>query len=395
MKGKFSSKIVIFSILAILTASTVVFVFPGISVFATTSCKTAGSTGLTTFMVATSNQKITKTTINATGCDLGIYIPPGTVNVVINQVTVTGAKQHGIFAQDANVITIENSLVTGNGVAGIACPPGGAPPPGCIAEDKAIELVGTSHSIIENNVVSHNSADGGIGIADDGALDPGAPNTHPGFPHQAADNLVKGNLIDDNSKGCGIVIAAYNAPTGTAHGEENGGVENTWVTENTIVGTAPTSGQLFPPPGSYIGQIVIATDAPNTFVLNTGVTYNTLDGSELPGIVVHANVFGDVIKRTYILSNTIAENGYYPGPPATNPNDPGVSQGTTGIALIAEVGVQPPHTTNPVLSYTYVNSANILGDTNGVWMCGTTHTSLTNMQGNPTFPTVTCEAGGS
>ena len=107
---------------------------------------------------------------------------------------------------------------------------------------------------------------------------------------------------------------------------------------NTVIGTAPAAGQLFPPAGSYIGQIVVATDGPFAEISNTQVVGNNLDGSELPGIVVHSNVFGDVITQTLIQDNMIADNGYYPGPPATKPNGPGVSQGTTGIALIAEVG---------------------------------------------------------
>jgi hypothetical protein len=45
-----------------------------------------------------------------------------------------------------------------------------------------------------------------------------------------------------------------------------------------------------------------------------------------------------VITQTLIRDNVIADSGYYPGPPASTPNGPGVTQGTTGIALIPEVG---------------------------------------------------------
>ena len=348
------------------------------------ACLTAGSTGLTTKVILTSDQQLTGATINATGCDVGIYIAPGTNKVLISGVTVTGANEHGIFVQDASHVTIQYSVVTGNGVAGHACPPSGAPPPGCIAEDKGIELVGTSNSVVSHNVVSHNLADGGIGVADDGPTDPGAPSTHPGNAYGAKNNVVSDNLIIDNSNGCGIVIAAYNQGTP---------VENIQVFGNTVIGAAPTSGQLFPPPGSYIGQIVVATDGPFAEVSNTQVVGNNLDGSELPGIVVHSNVFGDVITNTQIHDNIIADNGYYPGPPATNPNDPGVSQGTTGIALIAEVG--GTDTPSPVLKHTNVSSNTVLNDTNGVWLCGTDHTDVDRLQGNPTNPIVACNAGGN
>ena len=351
---------------------------------AVAACSPAGSTGLTTQVILTSNQQLTGTVISATGCDVGIYIGPGTDKVLISGVTVSGANEHGIFVQDASQVTIQYSVVTGNGVAGHACPPAGTPPVGCIAEDKGIELVGTSNSVVTHNVVSHNHADGGIGVADDGPTDPGAPNTHAGNLSGAKNDVVSDNLIIDNSNGCGIVVAAYNQGTP---------VENIQVFGNTIIGTAPELGQFFPPPGSFIGQIVVATDGPFAAISNTQVVGNNLDGSELPGIVVHSNVFGDVITQTLIQDNVIADNGYYPGPPATNPNGPGILQGTTGIALIAEVGGNA--SPSPVLAHTNVSSNTILNDTNGVWLCGTNHTNIHQLQGNPTNPTVTCKAGGN
>jgi hypothetical protein len=348
------------------------------------ACSPAGSTGLTAQMILASNGQLTRTTVTATGCDVGIYIGPGTDGVLISGVTVTGANEHGIFVQDASHVTIQYSVVTGNGVDGHACPPSGGAPPTCIAEDKGIELVGTSNSIVSQNVVSYNHADGGIGVADDGPTDPGAPGTYPGFTHGAKNDVVSNNLVIDNSNGCGIVIAAYNQGTPVA---------NIQVFGNTIIGTAPASGQLFPSPGSYIGQIVVATDGPFAEVSNTQVVGNRLDGSELPGIVVHSNVFGDVITGTLIKDNLIADNGYYPGPPTNMPNDPGISQGTTGIALIAEVGgAEAPA---PVLSHTNASSNTVLNDANGVWICGTHDTNVHQLQGNSTHPVVACSAGGN
>lgn len=349
------------------------------------ACLTADKTGLTAKRILTSNQQLIGATVDATGCDVGIYIGPGTERVLISGVTVTGANQHGIFVQDASRITIQYSVVTGNGVAGNACPPAGTPPPGCIAEDKGIELVGTSDSVITHNVASHNFADGGIGVADDGPTNPGAPSTNPGNTNGAKNDVVSDNLIIDNSNGCGIVIAAYNQGTP---------VDNVHVIGNTVIGAAPTPGQEFPPrPNPLIGQIVVATDGPFAQISNTQVVGNNLDGSELPGIVVHSNVFGDVISQTVIRDNMIADNGYYPGPPANTPNDPGVLQGTTGISLIAEVG--DGNTPSPVLTHTNVGSNIILNDKNGVWVCGTDNTNVHQLQGNPTKPYVVCNAGGN
>jgi len=351
---------------------------------AVAACLAAGNTGLTTKLILASNQQLTGTTVTATGCDIGVYIPPGTERVLINGVTVTGANEHGIFAQDASRVTIQYSVVTGNGVASHTCPPAGPAPPGCIAENKGIELVGTSNSVITHNVVSHNLADGGIGVADDGPTNPGAPNTNPGMAIGAKNDVVSDNLVIDNGNGCGIVVAAYNQATP---------VENVQVIGNTVIGAAPAPGQLFPPENAYIGQIVVATDGPFAEIFNAQVVRNKLDGSQLPGIVVHSNVFGDVIRQTLIQDNVIADSGYYPGPPATNPNDPGISQGTTGIALIAEVG--GTDTPSPALTHTNVSSNTTLNDTNGVWLCGTDHTNVQQLQGNSTHPYVACNAGGN
>src|SRR6185437_8198284 len=163
------------------------------------------------------------------------------------------------------------------------------------------------------------------------------------------------------------------------------------VLGNTITGTTPTSGQLFPAPGSYIGQIVVATDGPLAEISNTKVVGNKLDGSELPGIVVHSNVFGDVITQTQIQNNVIGDNGYYPGPSAPRPNDPGISQGTVGIALIAEIG-DTTNTPAPSLTHTNLDSNTVLNDRNGVWLCGTDHTNIHQLQGNAANGTVTCSA---
>ncbi len=89
---------------------------------AVAACLPAGSTGLTAKVILTSNQQLTGTTVTATGCDIGIYVGPGSDKVLITGVTVTGANEHGIFVQDSSRITIQYSVVTGNGVAATPVP---------------------------------------------------------------------------------------------------------------------------------------------------------------------------------------------------------------------------------------------------------------------------------
>jgi len=366
----------------ITTAFLIPIALPATAVFATT-CTPAGTTTLTAAVVIThSHQKISGMTINATGCDVGIYVSPGLSYVTITSDTVWGAGQHGIFVQDDSHVTITHNLVANNGVAGRACPPAGAPPPGCIPEDKGIQLVGTSNSVVSHNVVSNNTADGGIGIGDDGSQNPGAPLGVAGGSLKAMNDVVSYNTITDNSKGCGIVIAAYNPGVG---------ITNVTARGNTIVGQAP--GTPIGATGPFIGQIVVATDAPSVTISNVKVLDNSLNGAFLPGIVLHANVFGDKILNTKIVGNTLAYTGYYPGPPNATSNTPNVVQGTTGISIVAENTA----TTSPraVISHTLVKSNTVLGDTNGVWLCFSTHTTITNEMGNPTNAKATCVSGGS
>jgi Right handed beta helix region len=396
MKNNSRSNFVILSTLSILLLA---MIAPRAAASSSSSeCVPAGATGLTAVEVASSHQTIKRVSINAEGCDVGIYIGPGTNDVTVKNVKITGANDHGIFVQDASHISIKDSTITGNGAARHACPTPFSPPP-CIHEDKALQLVGTTDSVISNNVVSHNVADGGIGIADDGPSsvggDPAALTDSATSPHASQNVRVTGNVIVDNTNGCGIVVAGYDA---------NVGVRNIDVRDNTIVGAPPATPDQLPPiggpfggPGSYYGQIVIAGDGPFSTVSNVQVVGNHLDGSLLPGIVLHANVFGDKITNTIVKDNTLNDNGWYP-PFFVQNGDTNVpfSPDTTGIAVVAEVGIFPSSLgPAPSISHTTIDSNIVSGDKIGVWLCGTDHTRISDLDGNSTSPEVTCEAGGS
>jgi hypothetical protein len=302
MKNKLLKKSILLSIIVVVFL--IPIVLPATAVFAK-SCSAAGTTGLTaTMVVTTSHHTISGKTINATGCDVGIYVSPGLSYVTITSDTIFGASQHAIFVQDGSHITITHDLVTANGASSLVCPPSGAPPPGCIPENKSIQLVGTRDSTVSHNVVNNNTADGGIGVADDGPQNPGAPLGVAGGTHKALNDVVSDNSITDNTRGCGVVVAAYNPGVGD---------KNITVKGNTIKGQAPRT-PITGTTGPFIGQIVVATDAPLVSITNVSVVDNTLNGAFLPGIVLHANVFGDSILNTKITGNLIAQTGYYPRP---------------------------------------------------------------------------------
>ena len=142
----------------------------------------------------------------------------------------------------------------------------------------------------------------------------------PGSLRPSVGNVVMNNLIYGSPGGCDILVASFNAGAGASG--------NT-VVGNLALGSSPGN-------GSYEGQIVIATNGPNATVSGTTLSGNLIDGSLLPGIVLHANVPGSTITNTLIENNLISNNGFYPSSYAT-PNTPTGSNGTTGIALEAEV----------------------------------------------------------
>ncbi len=356
-----TQKIATVSLLLLLALSTTaVFALPARATSPT--CVSAGSTGLTAAVVLTSGQHYSGT-LDATGCDVGIYVGPGATGVVIAGATVTGANDHGIFVQDASGIVIRDSTVSGNGVN----------PNAAIAENKGIELVGTTNSLVSGNTVENNLADGGIGIADDGpAVDPGAPIASAASPMAGTGNVVTRNYVYDNAFGCGIVVAAYNS---------GAGVSNNLVSKNTVIGGFDPVLHL-----PYVGGIVVAADSPFTTVTQNVVLSNTITGSLIPGIVVHSNAPGDVVSGTQLIGNTISKNGNE-GPP----NDP---TSPTGIEVVAEVSPGEPNA--PVVMHTQILSQAISDNTYGVWLCYSAATHIAHLRtANVATPTATCDAGGS
>ncbi len=293
-------------------------------------CSTAGTTGFTAKVVATSGMTIT-TNVDGTGCNLGIYVPPGANNVTINGITVSGADDHGILAEGVTNLLIENSTIQGNGVN----------PNASLDVDKAVQLVGVTNSTVQNNTVTGNTADGGISVADEGnGLDPAAPNG-PAGPVASTNNTVTGNTISGNFGGCAIVIESWVA---------GAGVSGTTVSNNHITGQTG----FFGPNGPVIGQIVVATNAPGATLANTTVSGNTVTDSFLTGVTVHANAPNDSITGTTITGNTFSGNnwGHVNGAPQTG-------------AIALEVNPIPAPVT-PVLSGTTV-TGNTMSEYVGVW----------------------------
>jgi len=237
------------------------------------------------------------TIINATGKLEGIVAATSAAaGTVIEGFTVENANNHGIFIQDSSNVRVENNVVSNNAlnITDQCIVP--AKLQGCPGEDKAIQLTGTSDSIVAGNTVVGNLY-GGIGVADDGALDPSynvtlAPGS--GIPAGTANpgnnNLISGNSITNNRPNhCAIVISSY---------DPNEGVSNNIVSGNVVVDNQ--------------NGVIIAADYPNTIAVNNTIIGNQILGNGEGGVIVHSNAAGDVVTGNSILNNVFDSNGYQP-----------------------------------------------------------------------------------
>jgi parallel beta-helix repeat protein len=229
------------------------------------------------------------TIVNATSLSNGIVVlDPAAAGTVIEGFTVENANNHGIYAQDSSNVIIENNVVENNGLNVIKG----------LGEDKAIQLTGTSDSTVAGNTVAGNRY-GGIGVADDGPINPSWNSTavpSAGIPSGMArpgdGNVISGNLVTGNRPNhCAIVVSSYNT------GE---GVENNIVSDNIVVDNE--------------SGIIVAADTPNTSAVNNTVISNNIMNTGEAGIVIHSNAPGDVVSGNAILDNVISADGDPPKP---------------------------------------------------------------------------------
>ena len=236
----------------------------------------------------------TNTIINATGNLNGIAIKGASANgTIIEGLTVENANAEGIFVRDASQVSIQYDYALHNALnASQVCPINILPTtPACIVEDKAIQLVGTSRSIVVGNTVIGTVGDGGIGLSDDGPLDPGIVENifHPATPganSPSAHNLVADNTVINNAGGCGIVVSAYNP------GE---GVLDNVVSNNLVAGNAE--------------GVVVATPVPATSAINNTVKDNTIVNSATEGIDIDGSSPNTTVSGNGVIANILSGNG--------------------------------------------------------------------------------------
>lgn len=323
---------------AVATAPGAVATAPGA---AADGCSPAGTTGMNAKVVVSSGGTVTGE-VDATGCDIGVYVGPGAAGAVVDGVTVHGANDHGILVQDVDDVVIRNSTVTGNGVARHSGQSGSA-----LSEDKALTLLGTRGVLVQNNMIVNNVGDGGVSINDDG---PGASQAviYGGLLRAADNNVLRGNDVGGNLGGCGIVLSAFHPGMG---------VDHNLVIGNTVHG-ARYSG--------VVGSLVVAADEPHTAAIGNVVLWNTVTYSLIPGIIVHSNAPGDLVAGTRILHNTLVSDNWVPGADSA----PGKR---VGIAIASESASAPSPS---VITRTMVAQNSITDEDYGIWISHADHTKL-------------------
>jgi parallel beta-helix repeat protein len=228
------------------------------------------------------------TILNAVGKPNGIVVyGSSAAGTVIEGFTVENADNHGIYVQDSYQVIITNNLVNHNGLNIIKG----------LGEDKAIQLTGTSNSTVADNRAVGNLY-GGIGVADDGRVNPSWNSTavpSAGIPSGSANpgnnNVISGNAVLENKPNhCAIVVSSYNP------GE---GVKDNVVSDNVVADNQ--------------NGIIVAADTPNTSAVNNTVIGNEILNNGEGGVVVHSNAPGCVVVGNAIVNNVFSGNG--PSPP--------------------------------------------------------------------------------
>lgn len=259
----------------------------------------AGNSGLSAAVVAHSHQRIAHKTIDAKGCDIGIYVGAGASHVTISSVTVKGASFQGIFAEDTSYVTISHSKITGNAFGTVDASAPALPGSGLhslVGQSFAVSLFGVSHSTVVDNAV-YNNGRGGIGVMDNGPNDPGTitQNRSAAVVPSSHDSVV-GNRAWKDYGGCAIVTATQNL---------GGRLSHILVAGNTVAATKTSSAA-----GPDVGGIVVAADLPGSSVVGVRVSGNKVSDSFEGGVIVNAEAPNSFTKHVRVIGNTVSGNNW-------------------------------------------------------------------------------------
>jgi len=237
------------------------------------------------------------TIIDAKGLANGVFVDgignTGLGQVVITGFTVRNANFEGILVASATDVTIAGNVITQNDKGLVLSSSGPPSCPGIPAFEtgeafdcgEGMHLMGVDHSVVSGNIVVNNA--GGMLISDETAA------TH--------DNVIRDNLVKDNSLDCGITLASH-SPAG-------GGPVSFGVFRNTISGNDSEQNGLADGGGGGVG---IFAGGPGNKAYANVIIHNRLIGNGLPGVTMHnhfslaalpADLNDNVIVDNYIAGN--------------------------------------------------------------------------------------------
>ncbi len=278
-------------------------------------------------------------TIDAGGSDVGVTVPvPGTT---VEGFTVEGATGEGILVvgrpgHPVTHVTVSGNVVKGNDLGNPTggpissshyreCNATGNVPGDC---GEGIHLMVAADSVVSGNLVEDNS--GGILVTDEFG-----PADHNVIEY----NVVRGNVLD-----CGITLPSHSTKA-FVKGKlvpAAGGVYDNLVEHNTVIGNG-TKGQG--------AGVLLAAAAPGGADYANTVAYNTIEGNGMSGVTVHLHAPGQYLDGNVVEDNTIGVNDLT-GDHDFNPAD----TATTGVL----VGSVTPLTIT-------VRGNTISANTYGIW----------------------------
>jgi len=309
-------------------------------------CQVAGESGFTAAVVAHAGQHLADRTVDASGCDVGIYVDAP--KVTIDRVNVRGANAAGILVQNTSHITISRSTVTGNGFHTTKPVSHDSVNPGELPQAFGISLFGVSHATLSRNTV-YNNGRGGIGVMDNGPFDPGqvfmGGGTTSPVNVPVVDVTVERNTLWANYAGCAIVVSAFNA---------DNTVRNVTIASNTIRQGTPVFDSAGDPD---VGGIVAQSNGAGSVVSDIAISRNTVRDSGEAGVIVHAAAPGSKTMNVTVDRNVLSGNNWLH---ASAPDTAGVVVDSRLIP--ADLGQATVHTV--------VSRNTITGQFYGIWAQG-------------------------
>jgi hypothetical protein len=244
--------------------------------------------------------------IDATGLAHGIFVDgydnAGLRNVTVAGFTVQNALYEGILVVSAYDVVIRDNKILNNDTVPDAmftgaltgCPK--QPGSGTYETDEtgdcggALHLVGTVNALVSGNFMTGNAD--GILISDETG--------------ESRNNVIVRNVVKDNPKECGIVLASHPPAGKTSTLPPHNGVDHNTVAENLSTDNGVKVG------GSGVGMF--SDGAGRGRVSDNVIIRNTLTNNGLGGVALHTHVgpaFGlpaDNMSGNKIIGNFIAGN---------------------------------------------------------------------------------------